>query len=238
MPPEANPGDIATPPVATPAAPAAPAEPTAPLVPSSSQPNGSEPEINPGGEPAMVPSDRLRQETEKRHEAEQRAKDAEEALANSTPPSASTPDLDEDVEPDVVDAVRKSAKKLGYITKEDLAAERAKDQVQRDVSDLTANPPVPGIPFDREAVTAYAEENGLPITSKNAWVAAYRSANWDKILEAERQRAIDSSRGNGSSAEQPGPGGAVPPAEPEITGKSTKERTRERIHNARQKLAV
>lgn len=234
----ANPGDTATPPVAEPAASAAPAEPSAPLVPSA-QPNGSEPDTNPGnGEPAMVPSDRLREETEKRRKAEEDFDEYKKAHPDEPAPVVSQ-NPDDELDPDVVDLVSKSAKKLGFVTQEELAAERAQDQVRRDVSDLIATPPVAGVPFDDKAVMEYASENGLPITSKNALVAAYRSANWDKIMEAERQRAIDGFKsGNSSGAERPGSSGASPPAEPEIQGKSPKERTRERIRLAREKLTI
>lgn len=219
-----TPGDITAPP-AEPAAPAAPSEPA----------SGSEPDINPSpAEPSMVPSDRLREETEKRRQAEERIAELEAA---QTPTPQITDDLD-DIDPDSAEIVRKVAKKLGLVSREDLAVEQSKVQVQQDVNDLTANPPNPGIPYDNKAVMDYAKTNNLPITSKAALKAAYREMNYDKIVEAERQKAIEGYKTAGASgAEQPGSSGAVAPQEPQITGRNPKERAKERIRLARQKLA-
>lgn len=220
-----NPGDIAPPPVAEPAAPTAPQQPA----------SGSEPDNNPSpAEPAMVPSNRLREETEKRRQAEDRI--AELEASQQSPTSQIT---DDELDPDVEELIRKGAKKLGLVSKEELEANQNLIQVQQDVADLTANPPNPGIPYDNKAVMEYAKSNNMPITSKTALRAAYREMNYDKIVEAERQRAIDGYKKAGSSgAEQPGSRGSVEPVEPELTSKTPKERTRERIRNARQKLTI
>lgn len=223
-----TPGDIATPPVAEPAEPKTPpAEPPAPT--------GSEPDTNPGGEPAMVPSSRLHEETEKRRKAEERVAELE-----ATPPPPPSQNDDIELEPDTEKLLESFVKKRGLVSQDELAAERNKIQVQQDVSDLTANPPNVGIPYDNKAVMDFAKENNLPITSKAALKAAYREMNYDKIVEAERQRAIDDFKKSGSSgAEQPSSPGAVPPAEQEIDSKlSAKDRTRERIRLAREKLSV
>lgn len=226
------PGDNATPPV-VPAAPAASAEPQVPPTPPSTPP-GIEPDTNPGGEPAMVPSDRLREETEKRRAAEDRVKE----LEAQTPSAPQLPaNEDDDLDPEVEDLIRKGAKKLGLVSQEDLDARQTEAQVRQDVIALETTPPVVGIPYDHKAVLEYANTNNMPITSKAALQAAYKEMNWDKIVEAERQRAIDGYKsGDSSSAEQSGSGGPIPPAEPELTAKTPKERTRERIRNARQKL--
>jgi ribosome-binding protein aMBF1 (putative translation factor) len=184
----------------------------------------------------MVPSGRLREETERRRKAE----DELEAFKkqNETPP-APVVNEDDDLEPDVEELIRKGAKKLGLVSKDDLAAERSKQQVAEDVQSLTTAPPVQGIPYDHRAVMEYAQANNLPITSKSALTAAYKELNWNKIVEGERQRAIDGYKTAGNNgAETPGSQGAQPPEEPALTGKSTKERNRERIRNARQKLNV
>lgn len=220
-------GDIATPPVAEPAASAA-EQPT----PS----NGSEPENNSGE--ATVPSARLREETEKRRKAEEDNTRLQQELdAAKTPP---TPSGDEvELEPDTEKLLDSYAKKRGLVSQEELASERNKIQVQQDVKELTASPPNPGIPFNDKDVAEYAKTNNLPITSRQAWVAAYRQLNYDKIVEAERQKAIDGYKSAGSSgAETPGSGGAIAPEEPELTSKDPKSRTRERIRNARSKLNV
>lgn len=231
----ATPGETPAPPAA-PAAPAATPEPNAPETPPATPP-GSEPDTNSGEEPATVPSSRLREETEKRRKAEEEATRLQAELdqrSNPTPPQ----NPDDELDPEVEDLIRKGAKKLGLVSKEELDANELNRQVQQDVQDLTAAPPNAGIPYDHKEVLKFAEENNLPITSKAALRATYRELNYDKIVEAERAKAIDGYKtGEGNGAERPGSGGPTPPAEPEITGKSTKERTRERIRLARQKLA-
>jgi hypothetical protein len=83
----------------------------------------------------------------------------------------------------------------------------------------------------------YAKTNNMPITSKAALRAAYREMNYDKIVEAQRQSAIEGYKKAGSSgAELPGSSGATPPEEPELKGKTPKERVKERVRLARQKL--
>lgn len=229
-----TPGDISAPP-AEPAAPAASAEPSAPPTPPAT-PTGTESDTNSGGEPAMVPSDRLREETEKRRQAEEESARLQTEL-DSRPATTPTVNEDDDLDPEVEDLIRKGAKKLGLVSQEDLETRQTQDQVRQDVAALEATPPVAGIPYDHKAVVEYANANNMPITSKAALRGAYKEMNWDKIVEAERQRAIDSYKtGSSSGAEQPGSGGPTPPAEPELTGKTVKERTRERIRNARQKL--
>lgn len=225
-----TPGDNPAPPAdATPVAtvvdPPAPSEPASP---------GTEPDNNPEGkpDPAMVPSDRLREETEKRRRAEEEL----EALRESQVQPVSQ---DDELDPEVEEMIRKGAKKLGLVSKEELAAEQSKVQVQQDIKDLEANPPNPGIPYDNRAVMDYAKSNNMPITSKVALRAAYRELNYDKIVEAQRQSAIEGYKKAGSSgAEQPGSAGAIPPTEQELTGKTPKERVRERVRNARQKLTT
>ncbi len=231
---EANPGVTAPP--AEPAAPVT--EPAASAPPT--EPTGSEPVTNPGDKTEQtVPFSRFQEVNDKAKAAEEKASQLQEQLDQSQQTPSVTQNEDDDLDPEVQDMIRKGAKKLGLVSQEELAAERSKIQVEQDIQSLTASPPVPGIPYDNKAVMDYAKENNLPIISKNALVAAYRSLNWDKIVEVEHQRAIEGYKTAGSSgAEQPGSTGAVEPSEPELTGKSTKERTRERIRNARQKLAV
>ena len=226
-----NPGETPAPP-AEPAAPAAPPADPNGQPPAQPEAPGTEPDKN----PAMVPSDRLREETEKRRKAEEEAQTLRDELAAAqTPPPADEPEIEEDTEK-LLDAY---AKKRGLVSQEELAAERDKIRVQQDIHDLTANPPVSGIPYDNKAVMDYAKANNLPITSKNALIAAYRSANWDRIMEVERQKAIEGYRTAGASgAELPGSSGAIAPTEPELTAKTPRERTKERIRNTRQKLNI
>lgn len=223
-----------------PADPAANPAPAAPAVPAPVVTPGSEPVTNPVPPTEQtVPFARFQEVNDKAKAAEERATKLEEELAQSKNPPEILQNNDDELDPEVVDLINKSAKKLGYVTKEDLDAERQQNQVRQDIDELTANPPVPGIPYDNKTVIDYAKANNLPIISKQALESAYRSMNWDKIMEAERQRAIEGFQKSGNAtAELPGSGGATPPSQPEITGKNTKERTRERIRNARQKLAV
>lgn len=232
---QANP-DVPAP-SAEPAASAAPEE--TPLA-QPTEPTGSEPVINPGNkEEQTVPFTRFQEVNDKAKAAEEKANKLQEELDQSKQTPSIPQNPDDELDPEVEELIRKGAKKLGLVSQSELDANQNKIQVQQDISDLTTNPPNPGIPYDNQAVMDYAKTNNLPITSKAALRAAYRELNYDKIVEVERQRAIEGYKTSGSSgAEQPGSKGAQPPAEPEITGKSTKERTRERIRLARQKLTV
>lgn len=229
--------EVVTPPATTPAAPP-PADPAASAAPVQPTPPGTEPENNSGGQPAMVPSDRLRQETEARRQAEERTQELEAELEAARQPQTPPPDSDDDdeLDPATEKLLDGYAKKRGLVSQSELDARAMQQQVRQDITSLVANPPVPGIPYDDKLVMAHAKANDLPITSKNALVAAYRDLNWDKIVEAERQKAIDGFKtGGGSGAEKPGSSGGQPPAAPEITGKSPRDRVRERIRLARQK---
>lgn len=219
---------------------APPAEPATSVAPATTTPpSGGEAVTSTGGtEEQTVPFSRFQEVNDKAKLAEeeaQRAREELEELRQQPPISTSADELD----PDVEELIRKGAKKLGLVSKEELAANQNQIQVQQDVADLTANPPNPGIPYDNKAVMEYAKSNNMPITSKTTLRAAYREMNYDKIVEAERQRAIDGYKKAGSSgAEQPGSTGPTPPPEPELTGRNPKERTRERIRLARQKLTI
>lgn len=230
-----NPG-----PGVTPAPPAAPAEPQTPPAAPEAQPNGSEPDTNPGGQQLeqTVPFNRFQEVNDAKKASDDRVKQLEDELAQSRQ-QPSTPQNDDDLDPEVEDLIRKGAKKLGLVSQQELDARQMQTQVQQDVRDLESHYTNSGIPYDHRAVMSYAESNNMPITSKAALEAAYRSMNWDKLLEVERQRAIAGVQaGNSSSAERPGSSGAQAPQEPELTGKNPKDRARERIRLARQKLAA
>lgn len=226
---DSNPDPGVTAPPAEPAAPAAPApEPT---------PSGGDPVTSPGSNPEQtVPFSRFQEVNDKAKAESERVAELERQLEEkNTPP----PVNDDEPDPEVERLLDSYAKRKGLVSQEELAAERSKIQVQQDISELTTTPPNPGIPYDNKAVMDYAKSNNMPITSKAALRAAYRELNYDKIVEAQRQSAIEGYKKAGSSgAEQPGSSGAVAPTEPELTGKTPKERVRERVRNARQKLVT
>lgn len=228
-------GDSATPPVAATPVATPPVE-TPPATPPTT-PSGSEPENNTGDDaPATVPSDRLREETEKRRKVEEENERLQQELDASKQTTTTQDDVE--LEPDTEKLLDSYVKKHGFVSQKELEAERLNIQVQQDIKELTSTPPDTGIPFNYKDVMDFAKDNNLPITSRAALQAAYRELNHDKIVEAERQRAIDGYKKAGSSgAEQPGSSGATEPSEPEIDPKiSGKERTRERIRLAKQKL--
>lgn len=212
-----------------PGVPVPPAEPAAPAV---AEPPVREDVTNPGEQ--SVPFSRFQEVNDKAKADAERVTELERQLEEvKTPP----PVDDDNPDPEVEKLLDSYAKRKGLVSQEELAAERNKITVQQDVNDLTATPPNPGIPYDNKAVVEFAKANNMPLTSKAALKAAYRELNYDKIVEAERQRAIDGFKKAGNSgAEQPGSGGPTPPVEPELKSKDPKSRTRERINLARQKL--
>ena len=193
--------------------------------PDPNQPaNGSEPENNSGKE-AMVPSHRLREETDARRAAERRAEEAEAKIkASETQPSKG-----EELDPDVEKLFDSYAKNKGLLTRAEFAKQQqeatAKIQVKQDVSELKSQYKDSGVPFDDQAVFDYMKDHGIPVTSKDSLDAAYLQMNRSKILEGERNKAIaDFKEGGKSSAEKPDAGGNKQPSSPKAKG------LRERIH--------
>lgn len=226
---------VADDPNGVPAPPAEPATPVAPVEPPPAPSPGSEPVINPEGQ--SVPFTRFQEVNDKAKAAEERATQLEADLEAERAAKVIPPSGDDELDPEVVDLVSKSAKKLGFITQEELTQRETTAQVKQDVRELEATPPVVGIVYDHQAVIDHANKNNLPITSKNALIAAYRDLHWEQIIDAERNRALDDFKANGAGGgERPGSGGPTPPTEPEITGRNPRERIRDRISKARSKL--
>lgn len=218
---------------APPAEPAAPVEPAAPA--STEPPTGGEPVTSTGGkEEQTVPFSRFQEVNDKaKTEAEARAK-AEEELATLKEQQPQTPPSSEDeVDPEVVDLVKKSAAKLGFVSKEDLDSREAQIQVRQDINDLTTQYKDSGIPFDGKAVIEYAKANGMQVTSKKSLDAIYKEMNYDAIIEAQRKAAVtDFQESAKSGGEKPGPKGAQAPKEPKAGS------LKDRIKAAREKAGV
>lgn len=220
-----------TAPPAEPAAPAAPVQPAAPA--------GSEP-VQPPSEPQAgqsVPYERFSEVNTKAKEAEDRAAKAEqelEEMRNSAPPTPAPNADDDDIDPEVEALVDKIAKKKGYLTQDQIDAQRAQDQVKVDVVDLREEYKSTGIPFDDKAVMQYAQQNGIIVGSKEGLRSAYLSMNHAAIVEAERNRAIDSFKNGGNSAAEK-PGGTPPPKAPEAPAPASG--IKGRVAAARAKLA-
>jgi small-conductance mechanosensitive channel len=221
-----DPGVTPTPPV-EPAAPAAPAPDTTPSASEGVTPPAS-------SEEQHVPYQRFQEVNTRAKEAEDRAAALEaelEAARNSAPKVPQNEDEDF-LEPDVEDLIRRGAKKLGLVSREELQAQEMQRQVAQDVKTLESEYANTNVPYDHKAILDYAKENNLPITSKAALRAAYRDMNWDKIVEAERQRSIDAFKsGNSGGAERPG--NSAPPADNQPQPQGIKARIRAaRANNA------
>lgn len=217
MDPNPAPGEPATPPVETP----------------QITPPASEGVKDPGEQ--QVPYTRFQEVNERAKQAEeeaQRFKEENERLMSRTQEPSGTDELDPDVEK-MLDGY---AKKRGLVSKDELQAQEMNQQVKRDVQTLETTPPVAGIPYDHRAITEFAQANSIPLTSKAALEATYRQMNWDKIMDATRNGAVEAYRSSGSQgAERPGSQGAQPPADAEVKGRNPKERIQSRITLARQK---
>jgi hypothetical protein len=213
---------------------APPAEPVAPATPAPTEPNGSEAVINPGkSEEQAVPFTRFQEVNDKAKAAEERAAQLESDLASLKEQQSQTPQNEEEVDPDVVDLVKKSAGKLGFVTKEELDAREAQIQVRTDVNDLTSQYKDSGIPFDGKAVIDYAKANGMPLGSKKSLDAVYKEMNYDAIIEAQRKAAVASfQEGTKSGAEKPGSKGAQPPEDQKPAS------LKDRIKQAREKAGA
>lgn len=198
MDPSTDPG-VSTPPV----------EPATPV--ASVPPTGSEPVKNTDGQ--TVPFSRFQEVNDKAKAAEEAARVAREELeslkAQQTPPKD-----DEDIEPDTLELIKKSASRLGLVSKDELDAREARIQVQSDISELTGQYKDSGIPFDGRKVIEYAKANGMPIGSKKSLDAVYKEMNYDAIVEAQRKAAVAAFQETAKSGgEKSGSKGARPPAE-------------------------
>lgn len=222
-----DPGVTTTPPV-EPAAPAAPASGQTPPASEGVTPPASSDEQH-------VPYQRFQEVNTRAKEAEDRAAALEAELQAARDSGRQTPPANEDddfLEPDVEDLIRRGAKKLGLVSRDELQAQEMQRQVAQDVRNLETEYANTGVPYDHQAIVDYAKENNLPITSKAALRAAYRDMNWDKIVETERQRSIDAYKsGNSGGAERPG--NSAPPAENAPQPQGIKARIRAaRVNNA------
>jgi hypothetical protein len=204
--PPSDPGVSAPP--AEPAAPAAPIEPT--------QPSGGEPVTSTGasGSEHTVPFGRFQEVNDKAKDFESKYQQAQEELESLRESQSQKTNTDEDIDPDVLDLVKRSAGKLGFVSKEELDAREARLQVQQDITDLASQYKDSGIPFDGKKIIEYAKANGMQITSKKSLDAVYKEMNYEAIIEANRKAAIDSyQKGNLSGGEKPGSKGAQAPQE-------------------------
>jgi rRNA maturation endonuclease Nob1 len=219
---------------------AAPDAGTAPASTTPTEPaNGSEPDTNSSQE-AMVPSHRVREATEARRKAEEEAETLRKENEELRSQGSQTPQAndDEEIDTDVEKLIEPILKKRGYVSKEDMdqavKAAETKRQYDSDVASLTSQYAESGVPFNVEDVRNYAKENGISISSKASLRAAYTDMNADKILEAERNKAIADFKENGSStsAETPGGQGAQLPEDKKVEGRNPKEKLMSRIRNA------
>lgn len=216
-----QPGAPATPPVAEPAAPApapaapAPQEPAQPGTPPASE-GVKPPEGQPGEQ--HVPYQRFQEVNDAKKAAEDKAAaleaELEEARKSATPQIS---DDEDELDPEVEDLVRKAAKKLGLVSQSELQQQQLQEQVKQDVKNLEAEYANSGVPYNHQEVINYAKENNLPITSKSALRAAYRDMNWDKLVEAERQKSVDAYKSAGSSGAER-PGNSAPPTPKDESG--------------------
>lgn len=219
-----NPGDTPAPPTGD-----SGGQPQAP----QPTPNGSEPDTNPGNSNgAMVPSDRLREETSKRREAEEHAAELQRQLdeRNQQPQNPQSGE-DDEVDPEVEKLITKTLEKKGYIKKEDLQAVEMKRQLDSDVQELTGKYAKTSVPFDAKEVVKYAKDHGLQLTNKQSLEAVYRDMNFEKIREAERNAAITEFQESGrNGGEKPRGGeGGEPEQQQEVHG------IKNRVHAALQR---
>ena len=209
-----------------------PVEPAAPAAPAPTEPTGSEPVINTGDtKDQAVPFTRFQEVNDKAKAEEERASRLERELEDLKAQQPQTPQNDdEDIEPDTLELIKKSASKLGLVSKEELDAREATIQVKQDLNELTSHYKDSSVPFDGKKVIDYAKANGMPLGSKKSLDAVYKEMNYDAIIEAQRKAAIaDFQQGSKSGGEKPGSQGPQAPKE------QTPGTLKERIAAAREK---
>lgn len=219
-----DPGATVTPPVTDPAASAATVQPTTST--------GSEAVTNTGGTgEQQVPFTRFQEVNDKAKAEEERATNLQKELDDFKAQQAqTTSSSDEELDPDVLDLVKRSSAKLGLVSKEELDTREAQIQVRQDIVDLTSQYKDSGIAFDGKKVIDYAKANGMPLGSKQSLDAVYQYMNREAIVEGQRKAAVtafqEAAKGGGEKA---GSKGASAPEEQQPAG------LKDRIRQAREK---
>ncbi len=208
-----------------------PVEPAATVAPAPAEPSGTEPVTKTGKEEEQqIPLSRFQEVNDKAKAEEERATKLEEEIAQLKEQQATVSD-DEEIEPDTLDLIKKSASKLGLVSKEELDAREAQIQVRQDIVDLTSQYKDSGIPFDGKKVIEYAKTNGMPLGSKKSLDAVYKEMNYDAIVEGQRKAAVTAfQEGGKSGGEKSGSEGAKHPSEEQKAGS-----LKDRIKAAREK---
>lgn len=210
-----NPGVPSTPPVETPAA--GDAQPQAAPVEQPVSEDVKTPE-----KPAQsIPYERFQEVNNK---AKQTAAELEEARQKLAELEANQPKTEEPAEPEIDPQAKKVLdaylRSQGFVTKEQLDAEKVRIQAETDVRELKGE----FDDFDKDKVLDFAKENGLSIHNKAGLKTAYqmwKSANTDPAAQEEaiRNKILaelkESGQLTGTDAERPTAGGSAPkPAEP------------------------
>lgn len=195
-------------------------------------PNGSEPDNNAGGGNGeqSVPYSRFHEVNEKAKKAEEEAAQLRQQLEERD----TTPDPEEDedeVDPNVENLIEKVLSRRGYVKKSDLDAREGARQYVEDVKELTDKYAKSSVPFVAEDVRNFAKDNNINITSKASLEAAYKTMNYDKLVEAAQNAAItEFKEGKNFQGEKPnGNGGKEPEQQPAVRG------VKNRIHAAIQR---
>lgn len=163
--------------------PTPPVEPAATATtPSTTTPTGSETVTNSGSPVEQsVPFTRFQEVNDAKKAAEEKARVAQEELESYKSGQQRPATQDEDIEPETLEVIKKSASKLGLVSREELDAREAKIQVQQDINDLTESYKSSGVPFDGRKVIDYAKANGIPLGSKQSLDAVYKQMNYEAI---------------------------------------------------------
>lgn len=128
-----------------------------------------------------------------------------------TPP---TP-VDDDIDPDVQETLNKWATKNGFVRQDDLDA---RTRVQSDIASLKTK-----YNLTDEQITSTREQAvKMGAINSDGLEAAYVFLNQDSIIEDRVKAALATAGVQPTTAERPGPGGALPPAPEERKTGDTK----------------
>ena len=137
-------------PTTDPGATTSPVEPAVTTAPVQTTPaNGSEPVTNTDGKTEQqVPFSRFQEVNDKAKQADERVAQLESELETERQAKVQQTSSEDELDPEVLDLVKKSSAKLGLVSKEELDAREAQIQVRQDLVDLTSQYKDFGIPFD------------------------------------------------------------------------------------------
>lgn len=182
-------------------------QPASPATPSASE--GVTPPAP--AEDQHVPYDRFKEVNDRAKQSADELEKAQQRIAELEAASSPADDTTDQLDPDVQKVLDGYMKNKGFVTQEELAAEKTRLQAESDVRELKSE----FTDFDETKVLDFAKENGLLINDKAGLRSIYQmmKSSDPSFKEGIKNELLaelkDSGQLAGPALETPGPGGAA-----------------------------